>query len=283
MSTLFSSFTSTSFFYSVGLTCSLSLLLRLFRRMEFVGLTGGIATGKSTVSRYLMDEYKVALIDFDIIARYVVEPHQKHTLQKIKRAFGDDVLRADGTLDRDRLGQRIFGDRDKARRLNGIMKVPILTKFALDAFKLFVFQGAQIVVLDVPLLYESKLDILCHQTVVVYADQETELKRLMVRDNIDAEMAERKMSSQMPVTKKQELADVVLDNCGDTAQLYQQVDHWWARLVSHSFFLETSRKKTSPLLQFVKRITPTVPIVTICTLLFPFIWAATSLSLRMSR
>ena len=145
--------------------------------------SGGISSGKSSVSAYLQSpRHGVALLDFDLIAREVVTPgHPSGALQSIRRRFGDGVLQADGSLDRAKLGAIIFGDAQARAQLNKAMQWPIWRTFLLHAGRLFFCEGRREVVLDVPLLFESKISAICSENVVVYTSPDVQKERLMKR------------------------------------------------------------------------------------------------------
>ena len=145
--------------------------------------SGGISSGKSSVSSYLQSpRHGVALLDFDLIAREVVTPgHPSGALQSIRRRFGDGVLQADGSLDRAKLGAIIFGDAQARAKLNKAMQWPIWRTFLLHAGRLFFCERRREVVLDVPLLFESKISAICSENVVVYTSPDVQKERLMKR------------------------------------------------------------------------------------------------------
>jgi len=148
-----------------------------------LGCSGGISSGKSSVSSYLQSpRHGVALLDFDLIAREVVTPgHPSGALQSIRRRFGDGVLQADGSLDRAKLGAIIFGDAQARAKLNKAMQWPIWRTFLLHAGRLFFCEGRREVVLDVPLLFESKISAICSENIVVYTSPDVQKERLMKR------------------------------------------------------------------------------------------------------
>ncbi len=146
---------------------------------KIIGLTGGIASGKSTVSNWLISQgYPV--VDADIAARKVVEPGMP-ALREITEAFGPSILFEDGTLDRKKLGSIIFSDEEKRQTLNAIVHPAVREWMKLETERAFE-EGASIVIMDIPLLFESKLTHMVGETVLVYVSLETQLKRLMERD-----------------------------------------------------------------------------------------------------
>lgn len=192
-----------------------------------IGLTGGIACGKSTVSE-LLTRRGAILIDADLLAREVVEPGAP-ALAEVARVFGETVLHEDGTLNRKQLGQVIFGDEAKRKALEGILHPPIrqLMKARMEeSERLF---PDKLVVVDVPLLYESRLEDYFQEILVVYAEPAVQLQRLMARNGLTPEEAQQRLDAQMPVEWKKEWADHVIDNSGDVSQTEQQLELFWRR------------------------------------------------------
>lgn len=185
------------------------------RRFLLVGLTGGIATGKSTVAD-IFRRLSAVVIDADRLARDVVAPGEP-ALAEIGREFGPDVLHPDGTLDRKRLGAVVFGDAERRRRLEAITHPAIRARFQarLQALADEGFEG--LVLFDAPVMIESGGHRAMDRLVVVVADEATQLARLMARDGIGREEALSRIRSQMAVAEKARLADHVIDNSGERA------------------------------------------------------------------
>ena len=183
------------------------------RRFLLVGLTGGIATGKSTVSEILA-RLGAILVDADQLAREVVAPGEP-ALAKVVREFGD-VLRPDGTLDRKKLAAIVFAEPSRRKRLEAILHPAIRERFdaRLDALTREGFEG--IVVFDAPVMIESGGYKNMDRLIVVVTDEATQRARLVARD-ADAADGERRIASQMPLAEKAKLADYVIDNTGDRA------------------------------------------------------------------
>ncbi|KAK0194453.1 CoaE-domain-containing protein [Armillaria mellea] len=188
--------------------------------MFVVGLTGGIATGKSTVSALLRDK-GVPIVDADIIARKVVEPGTTG-LKQIVKYFGEEVLSADGSLDRKKLGSVIFNDESKRKRLNAILHPAIRRMMVWEVVKHW-FCGRKYCVLDVPLLIEGPIWKWVAQVAVVYCPEEIQLERLMQRDGSTREDASARLSSQLPISDKVKYADIVIDNSSTRENLEGQV------------------------------------------------------------
>ncbi len=200
------------------------------RRFLLVGLTGGIATGKSTVTD-MFRRLGCEIIDADVLAREVVAPGEP-ALAEIAREFGPDVLQPDGALDRKRLGAIVFADPERRRRLEAITHPAIRARFMarLAALTERGFDG--IAIFDAPVMIESGNYKSMDRLVVVLTDEPTQRARLTARDAIDDGEASRKIASQMPVADKARLADYVIDNSGDRAATDAQVRRVHAALLA---------------------------------------------------
>lgn len=194
--------------------------------MLILGLTGGIATGKSTVSKRFAHKHKLPIVDADIIARQVVEPGTS-AYKKIVDHFGPstpDLLLEDKTLNRPVLGRAVFGNEKERLFLNSVVH-PAVRKEMLRQTIVAYVKGHDIVVLDIPLLFESKLDRFCSQTVAVSCPEDLEFKRLMARDShLTEQDARNRIGSQMDLAVKREKANHVIDNSGSLEELYEQID-----------------------------------------------------------
>ncbi|KAL8471438.1 hypothetical protein ACS0TY_028283 [Phlomoides rotata] len=184
--------------------------------MRIVGLTGGIGSGKSTVSN-LFKAHGIPIVDADVVARNVLK---KGTggWKKVVAAFGDEILLPSGEVDRPKLGQIVFNDPDKRQLLNRLMGPYISSGIFREMFKLWL-KGCKIIVLDVPLLFEAKMDKWTKPIIVVWVDPETQLQRLMSRDGTIAEEAKSRINAQMPLDLKREKADILIDNSGSLDDL----------------------------------------------------------------
>ncbi len=185
------------------------------RPFLLVGLTGGIATGKSTVANLLRD-LGAEIIDADVLAREVVEPGEP-ALDEIVAEFGRGVLEPTGRLDRKALGAIVFAEPERRRTLEAITHPRIRERFqrGLDALAARDFRG--LVFFDAAVMIESGNYRNMDRLVVVVADEPTQIARLMARDGVDREEALRKIRSQMPLAEKAKLADYVIDNSGEPA------------------------------------------------------------------
>lgn len=186
---------------------------------RIIGLTGGIATGKSSVAAYLETRYKLPILDADIYARDAVKPGSV-ALANIAQRYGAEILLADGNLDRKQLGNIVFHDESERTWLEGQIH-PYVRDRILSAQRQLT---DPIVVAVVPLLFEAKMMDLASEIWVVVCDDEQQYQRLMERDAISRSQAEARIASQMPLIEKAHRATVVIDNNSDLARLYNQVD-----------------------------------------------------------
>jgi dephospho-CoA kinase len=194
-----------------------------------IGLTGGIASGKSTVARRLVEHGAVHL-DADQLARRVVEPGSP-CLAAIVEEFGPQVLRADGTLDRDRLGAIVFRDDDARTRLNAIVHPSVRELSRRLIAKAEAENPNVVVVYDVPLLLEAEVDHPFDLIVVTSAPRRTQVKRLVEERGLDPIQAEARVDAQVDDTTRRSVADVVIDTDGSIAHTVSQADALWARIV----------------------------------------------------
>lgn len=174
-----------------------------------IGLTGSIASGKSTVAN-MLKEYGLPIVDADLVARMVVEPG-KPTLDKIVEVFGEEVLTEDRALNREKLGSIIFHDEKKRKMLNNIIH-PAIRQEMLRQRDEHIENGEKTVIMDIPLLFESKLQHFVDKILVVTVDDNIQLKRLMERNQLSEEEATSRIQSQMPLSEKEEGADAVIYN-----------------------------------------------------------------------
>ena len=187
---------------------------------KVIGLTGGIASGKSTISN-IFKEVGWPVIDADQTARQVVMPGSLGLAQIVSR-FGSQVLQPDGTLDRATLGSMVFDDPQNLSDLDQI-EHPLIMAAIDQQLAGFKKQGLPVVVLDVPLLFETGMDQECDLTVLAVVDRKTQLERLMKRDHCSKAAALKRINAQMPLEEKMRRADVTIDNNGSLAQTRLQV------------------------------------------------------------
>lgn len=185
---------------------------------KIIGLTGGIASGKSTVSNMLKTK-GFTIVDADIAARKVVEPGEP-AYEQIIEAFGEGILLQDLTLDRKKLGALIFADEALRMKLNSIVH-PAVRAWMTREKDRAIENGKKTVFLDIPLLFESRLTYMVERTILVYVDEETQLKRLMARNGLSEKEAQMRIRAQMPLSEKKALADAVLDNNGSLEETKQ--------------------------------------------------------------
>ncbi|WP_077214206.1 dephospho-CoA kinase [Bacillus dakarensis] len=186
-----------------------------------VGLTGGIASGKSTVSN-MLKEKGITVIDADVEARLAVDIGEP-AYNEIVNYFGQEVLHEDGSINRPKLGELIFNDLEKRTKLNSIVHPAVRAR--MDEKRIRAIENDEkIVIMDIPLLFESKLKSTVEKTLLVYVDEETQLKRLMERNNFTEEEARSRILSQMPLKDKVSLSDAVIDNNGSIEDTRKQLN-----------------------------------------------------------
>lgn len=185
-----------------------------------IGLTGSIASGKSTIAN-MIREYHIPIVDADLIARQVVEKGTP-TLQKIVETFGEVVLTEDGNLNRPKLGEVIFNNEEKRLQLNAIIH-PAIREEMLNQRDAYIAEGRH-VVMDIPLLFESKLQHFVEKVLVVTVSPEVQLQRLMARNSLTEEEAKTRIASQLPLSEKEAGADAVIYNDGTVEESQQQLD-----------------------------------------------------------
>lgn len=195
--------------------------------IRVIGLTGGIASGKSTVSRMLR-ELGVPIVDADLLARQAVAPGTPAEAQ-IRETFGAEVFRADGSLDRQRLGEIVFGDSAARARLNAIVHPYILAR-SQEELGALARAGHRIAIYDAALILENGLGGALDGLIVVSVPEEVQLARLRARDGIDEPTALARIRSQMPLAQKVAKADWVIDNSSSLDETRRQVELVWSRV-----------------------------------------------------
>lgn len=186
----------------------------------FLGLTGGIATGKSTADTILREQ-DIPIIDADLIAHQLMLPNEKN-YEAIVNKFGKEILSLDQTIDRKKLGEIVFNDKMKLTLLNEITHPNIVAEIKRQMSK-FRQDHAAIVVLDIPLLFEGKLENLCDGVLLISASEQIQMHRLMVRNNLSEKQAASRIASQMSLIEKKNLADYVIENNGSVAELRKKI------------------------------------------------------------
>lgn len=191
--------------------------------MAFVlGITGGIATGKSSVVQHFID-LGFPVVDADIIARHLLDKNTP-AYKEVVKVFGSEILQENGEINRQALGALVFNHPDKLKQLDALM-APFLQETILSAIKQ-ASQNQKLVIVDVPLMYEKGYDEWMDQVAVVYCTPEQQIKRLMQRNQLTEKEAKQRIDSQLPIEMKKLLAEVVFDNSNDLTQTIQQVDTW---------------------------------------------------------
>jgi dephospho-CoA kinase len=203
-------------------------LVRGDGRSLLVGLTGGIATGKSVVAS-MLEELGAPLIDFDVLSRRVVEP-DKPAWRDIVSFFGEQVLADDRTLDREKLGEIVFRDLEKRKKLESFTHPRIGEEFMAEVLTIRGRDPEAIIQVGIPLLIETNMQFMFDHLVVVYVPREIQLARLMARDGLDGEAAEARLRAQMPPDEKLDYADSIIDNTGSLEDTRRQVKDLWDRL-----------------------------------------------------
>ena len=191
-----------------------------------IGLTGGIAAGKSMVSG-LLAELGAWILDADAISREVVEPGTEG-LKAVAAEFGEKVLLPDGTLDRRALGAEVFGDPQKLERLNGILHPIIKAEMLRRAAEIEEQHPEDIVIFDVPLLIESGWQDVADEVWLVSAPVEQRIRRIAMRDGLDEKQAMERISAQMTDEQKAKYADVIINNGGSIQELKERVTKLYA-------------------------------------------------------
>ncbi|BBL89878.1 dephospho-CoA kinase [Vibrio rotiferianus] len=187
--------------------------------MAFViGLTGGIASGKTTVANLFKQQFKIDIVDADIVAREVVEPNTPG-LNAIIEHFGTDIVHDDQTLDRAKLRERIFSHPEEKAWLNGLLHPMISEKMIEDLDQV----TSDYALLVVPLLVENKLDSLCDRVLVVDVEPQTQISRTVKRDNVSEEQAKAILASQASREQRLALADDVVKNNPNDPELLLQI------------------------------------------------------------
>lgn len=199
------------------------------KEMIKIGLTGGISSGKSTVSEYLNQKYGVTIIDADRIAYEITEPHESLWGAYVERYGSEKVLLADGTLNRKAVAEIVFSSPAEQQWMDSVA-MPLVQERVKERIAACERNGEKAVILDVPLLIEKGWETLADSVWVVYVNPETQLKRLMKRNNYDEKTAKMRIASQMSLEIKKEKADVVIDNSGTLEEARKQVDEAWAKI-----------------------------------------------------
>lgn len=182
-----------------------------------VGLTGGIASGKSTVSN-LFRKYGIEIVDADKVAKEVSE--KKESIEKISNIFGKDILDSDGKIIREKLREKAFKNRELLQELNKIIHPQVMEYFKRKKEE---NSKDEILIFDIPLLYEAKMEYLCDKIIVVGVDVQKQIRRVVARDGSSEELAKKIIFNQMPLDEKIKKADIVIMNDGTLDELEEKV------------------------------------------------------------
>ncbi|MGA7987460.1 MAG: dephospho-CoA kinase [Candidatus Dormiibacterota bacterium] len=197
--------------------------------MRLIGLTGGIATGKTTVDRMLVAR-GATVIDADDLAREAVRPGEP-ALDAIVERFGKDVLQSDGSLDRGRLGAIVFADADARHDLDRITH-PRIAELMRERIAAALDGEAPLVVVDIPLLFENARENMFEGVLVVYAPVDVQIERLRERNGLGEAVALQRLAAQLPIDEKRARATWVIDNSGGMDATERAVAAWWDLVVS---------------------------------------------------
>lgn len=199
--------------------------------MKIIGLTGGIASGKSTVSRALR-ELGAIVIDADEVAHTIMEPG-KPAWEDIIEHFGSGVLYADQTIDREKLGAIVFNNPERLQVLNQITHPRVGEQFKQMIKDIKSQQADAVLFIEVPLLYETHMDRICDEVWVVWVDEETQIQRLMKRDGLSREDALKRIDAQMSLDEKAKRADVVIDNSFSIEETIETATKYYNNIINN--------------------------------------------------
>ena len=197
-------------------------------RAFLLGVTGGIATGKTVVAE-MIEELGAHTIDFDVLSRTVVEPG-KRAWKEIVACFGEHILCEDGTLDRKKLADVVFNSKEQRAQLETFVHPRIAEEFAALVTEYTSREPEPVIQAVVPLLFETEMQRVFDRVLVVYAPEEVQIERLIERNSIDRQRAATMLDSQWPIEKKKDLGDFVVDNSGSLDQTRAQVEDVWKQL-----------------------------------------------------
>lgn len=194
-----------------------------------IGLTGGIASGKSTVAKMFVKN-GAHIIDFDKLAHELQKP-DKPAWQEVVKYFGKEILSPDGKIDRVKLGNIVFADKRKLNKLNKIIHPLVYREWRKKLETLSRKEPHAIVFADIPLLFEGGKQHLFNLTMLVLVEPEEQIRRLMARNGVSREDAEKRLNNQMPITEKISLADIVINNGGSINETQKIVKKVWRELL----------------------------------------------------
>jgi dephospho-CoA kinase len=198
--------------------------------MKVIGLTGNIGCGKSVVAR-MFEELGARVIDADLIARLVVEPGEP-AWNEIVQTFGEAILNSDGTINRGKLGEIVFNDKEKREALNRITHPRIIERIK-ELIEEFRKENVEVVIVEAALIVEKGgVKPLINDLIVVTADEEAQIRRLIERNALSREEALSRIKSQMPLSEKVKYATYLIDNSGTLDETRKQVEEVWKRINS---------------------------------------------------
>lgn len=195
--------------------------------MHVIGLTGGIASGKSTVARFFRD-HEVPVLDADVLGHRTYEPGSD-TFAAVVRTFGDDLVAPDGTIDRKVLGGKVFGKPDELKKLTDIVW-PGIRKLASEALAEYETAGNSLAVLEAAVLFEAGWEDLTDEIWVVVVDADNAVERLAARNGLDADAARARIASQLSNAERTARADIVIENNGSIEALEGAIESAWIQL-----------------------------------------------------
>lgn len=193
-----------------------------------VGLTGGIGSGKSTVTKHLL-EMGIKVIDADIISREVLNVYSS-ILDEIRTEFGEEVFNEDNALNRKKLGSIVFSNEKKRKKLENII-IPYIKKEIFNKFHEFEEEGESICILDAPTLMENNLHLEMDYNILVWVDRETQIERVIKRDELKRSEVINRINAQMSLEDKKKDADFIIDNRGSTDETINQVEEILRKLI----------------------------------------------------
>lgn len=188
------------------------------------GLTGGIASGKTTVSN-IFKEFGIKIADADLVAKEISE--RADVVKETAEIFGREILAADGKIDRAKLKEIVFSDKEKLSKLNGIIHPKVIDEFKKIKENT---DKNDIIIFDVPLLFETELDKMCDTVILVYVDRDTQIKRMFERDGISEELAVKIINSQMSLEEKIAKSKICIENSGTLHELRKKVEDVYGEL-----------------------------------------------------
>lgn len=196
--------------------------------MKIIGLTGGFKTGKSTVAD-ILSKLGARVIDADRLARHTLEPKTK-TLKRLVQTFGEGILDKRGKIDRPKLAKLVFGNRRNLQILNSIIHPQVIEDIKKQIAEIKNSNPEAIVIIEVPLLFEANMQDMMDKIIVVATTKDIQLKRARKTTSLSIEEIKKRINSQMPLSKKRKLADMVIDNNKNLEEIRRQVKKIWKKI-----------------------------------------------------